>query len=329
MSSILFIGGSGEISQACVTEAVRLGHQVSVFNRGKRTGPAQEAVEQIKGNIDHASPYSVLAGRTFDVVCQFLAFNTEAIERDIEAFAGKCQHYIFISSAAVYQKPCREIVTETTSIGNPYWEYGRQKAACEALLMEAHEAGRLPVTIVRPSHTYRTRLPGTVLHGDHQAWRILNGKPIIVHDDGQSLWTLTHASDFARAFVLLCANPKTLGEAYHITDDQAHTWNAILGAVGEALGKAPLLRHISSDTLIHHNQNWLGPLRGDKSNALVFDNSKIRSALGGWRCEMPLMDGLQLAASHTVQNLNTGYTPDADVDALVDQIIREHDSIAL
>jgi len=327
MSSILFIGGSGEISQACVTEAMRLGHQVSVFNRGKRTEAPMEALEQIKGDIGHASPYSALSDRKFDVVCQFLAFDTDAIERDIDTFGGKCQHYIFISSAAVYQKPSHKIVTENTPIGNQYWEYGRQKAACEALLMKAHEAGRLRVTIVRPSHTYRTRLPGTILHGDHQAWRILNGKPIIVHDDGQSLWTLTHASDFARAFVQLCANPKALGETYHITDEQAHTWNAILGAVGDALGKAPVLSHISSEALIQHKQIWLGPLLGDKSNNLVFDNSKIRSALEGWRCAMPLAEGLQLAASHTVQNLNAGYVPDAELDALVDQIIRENDSI--
>jgi len=272
--------------------------------------------------------YAAVADRRFDVVCQYLAFDTAAVQRDIDTFAGKCGQYIFVSSASAYQKPCRDyIITEDTPLDNPHWEYSRKKAACEKLLLEAHAAGTLPVTIVRPSHTHRTRFPGTFVGGDHWAWRIMHGKPVIAHGDGQALWTLTHSADYARAFVRLCGNPAALGEAFHITRDRGHTWDVIFAAIGDVLGKAPVVRHITSDLLVRYEPGWEGPLHGDKTNSVVFDNTKVSNAAGGWRCELSMEQGLALAGAFVKQRLGDGFTPNREQDALIDRIIAEHDGI--
>ena len=324
MTRVLYIGGTGEISLACVEQAVAAGHHVSVFNRGNHTALLPEAVEVINGDLGDESSYLKLAKRKFDVVCQFLMFNPDAMQRDIEIFANQCEQYIFISSASAYEKPCRDpIITEATPLANPYWAYARKKAACEALLAKANASGTLAATIVRPSHTYRTRLPGTVIDGDHQAWRILQGKPVIVHGDGQSLWTLTHSADFARAFVRLCGNPKALGETFHITDSRAHTWDLILQLTADILGREAKILHVPTDNLVRYNADWSGPLRGDKSNSVVFDNAHIDVTVGGWQCEIPLREGLRLASMHVSKRLSSGYKPDPVIDELVDKILAE------
>ena len=198
---VLYIGGTGEISLACVEAAKRAGHEVTVYNRGRRFDADLLGVDQIIGDFTDHATYATLASGGFDVVCQFLAFSPDSVERDIDTFAGRCGQYVFISTASAYRKPIpTPLIVEDTPLGNPFWAYSRSKAECEARLLEAHRSGRLPVTIVRPSHTYRERLPSTVVHGDHLAWRLLNGKPVIVHGDGESVWTLTHADDFARVF---------------------------------------------------------------------------------------------------------------------------------
>lgn len=317
MTRILYIGGSGEISHACVAASVLLGHEVSVFNRGSKINSLPESVELLQGDLRSAAPYAVLQNREFDVVCQFLAFDTAAIKRDIETFQGRCKQYIFISTASVYQKPLsNHVIREDTPLGNPFWEYSQKKAACESLLTDSN----LPVTIVRPSHTYRTRLPSTIIDGDHQAWRIKNDMPIIVHGDGQSLWTLTHADDFAAAFAQLCGNPAALGQTFHITNSRAHTWDAIIANVGIALNKPLKVVHVASDKLIKYEPNWEGPLLGDKSNSVVFDNQRVIDAIGGWQCAIGLVEGLQRATTFVEARLQH-YTPNPETEALVNRIV--------
>jgi len=283
-----------------------------------------EGVEQIVGDLNDDARYAELASKHFDVVCQFLAYAPERIVRDIDSFGGRCGQYIFISSASAYQKPCPvDVITEALPLDNPFWEYSRKKAACEVVLNEAAASGKFPVTIVRPSHTYRTRLPGTCQDGDHMIWRIRRGKPVIVHDHGESLWTLTHSDDFARAFVKLCLNDKALFETFHITCDQAHTWNEIVRLFGEAIGEVPQVVHVATDTLVAHNPTWLGPLKGDKANSAVFDNQKIRTATGGWRCAINLEQGFARAARFAEARLGANYQPNAALDALIDRLVEE------
>ena len=321
---VLFIGGTGEISFACVEAAKRAGHAVTLFNRGKAFDAARLGVEQWVGDFADDASYAGLAQGGFDVVCQFLAFDTKAVERDIETFGGQCGHYIFISTASAYQKPSQTArITEDTPLDNPFWAYSRSKADCEARLLEAHLAGHLPVTLVRPSHTYRTRIPSVVITGDHLAWRLLRGKPVIVPGDGESLWTVTHSEDFARAFIQLFGHDQALGQAFHITDDIGHSWNRLLRAAAHQVGTGIDIRPVLTKTLLAYDPNWEGPLLGDKSNSKIFDNRKIADLTGGWQCEISLEQGIAKTWPRVAERLNNGFAPDPKLDALIDQIIAE------
>jgi len=319
MTKVLYIGGSGEISTACVEHSLALGHEVSVFNRGNQP---IEGVMSFKGNVYEPQPYQTLANESFDVVCQFLAYDTKTVKEDLDFFSARCKQYVFVSTASVYEKPCQHhVITEQTPLSNPFWEYSRKKMACETLLVEQT---RIPFTIVRPSHTYRSRLPGAVIDGNHQTWRLLNGKPIVVHGDGESLWTLTHAADFARAFCRLFLNDQAFGQAFHITDEQAHTWNKLIRTSAHVLGIEAKMVHVASERLIHHQPQWQGPLLGDKSNSVMFDNERLKQAIGDWRCEVELESGLQQAAAMVLDRLAAGYEPDKQLDELIDRIIEEN-----
>ena len=322
---VLYVGGTGEISFACVEEAVRAGHEVTVYNRGARAGFQTPLVKQVVGDLSDDALYAEVANQNFDVVCQFLAFEPKDVERDIRTFSGRCGQYVFISSASAYAKPIPvPLIREDTPLGNPFWAYSRSKEACEARLRAAHDAGDLRVTIIRPSHTYRTNLPSTVVRGDHLAWRLVNGKSVIVHGDGESVWTLTHAEDFARAFVRLCGHQDALGSVFNITDSTGHTWNRILRTVGTAIGVEPNIVKVLSDTLVTYEPAWTGTLLGDKSNSMIFDVSRVSRAAGGWRCAIPLEEGVERAWRFTEARLKGGYRPDPDLDARIDQIIAEN-----
>jgi nucleoside-diphosphate-sugar epimerase len=325
---VLFIGGTGEISTACVWRAAQVGHDVAVFNRGTRPEELPGSVRQITGDLHDEAAYAELGGEHWDVVCQFMAFEPPQVERDAEVFGGRCGQYIFISSASAYQKPpTRVIVTEDVPVVNPYWAYSQRKADMEAWLLEQHAESRLPVTIVRPSHTHRTRFPGGIAGGDDWAWRMLNGKPIIVHGDGTALWALTHSSDFAVPFVGLFGQAAALGQAFHITRHmESHPWDHIYTTVGEALGVAPTLVHVPTDTLVRYNADWRGPLLGDKAWSVVFDNSKVMSVAGQWQCALSLEDGLRAAARHVKQRLEN-YQPDAETHARLDRIAEEQQAL--
>jgi len=324
---VLYIGGTGEISHACVAEALRAGHQVTVFNRGLREQVLPAGVKSIVGDFSDDATYRSLASHQFDVVCQFLAFTPEHVQRDIDVFQASCAQYIFISTASAYEKPAfrggpgSHIIDEDTPLFNPHWAYSRSKAACEARLLDAHAAGSLPVTIVRPSHTYRSRFPSAIIDGNHFAWRVLQNKPVLVHGDGESLWALTHASDFARAFVALCGLENSLGECVHITSSESHTWNNILKTIFKTLDRAPNVVPVLSRTLIDYEPTWEGTLLGDKSNSVVFNNSKIKRLCGEWQCQVSLEAGFNSTWRHVEKRLQAGFEPDPKTDALIDHII--------
>lgn len=292
---ILFIGGTGIISSACSPRVVDRGDQLTLLNRGQTRRPVPPGARLLKADLHNPAEVDrVLAGQTFDVVVQWIGFKPEAIERDLAYFRGRVGQYVFISSASAYQTPPLSLpVTESTPLHNPYWEYSRQKIACEERLVRAYREVSFPVTIVRPSHTYdRTLLP--FRGGYTMVKRMRSGLPVIVHGDGTSLWVLTHHEDFARGFVGLLGNPQAIGEAFHITSDEVLTWNQIYLQVAAAAGVAnPELVHIPSDFIARFDTDWGESLLGDKSHSMVFDNQKIKRLVPGFTCKIPFWRGAQ------------------------------------
>jgi nucleoside-diphosphate-sugar epimerase len=320
---VLYIGGTGEISYECVLAGAAAGQEITVYNRGVNDEPLPKSVRRITGDMNDQVAYERLGREHFDVVCQFMAFDVARIERDKQVFAGKVGQYVFVSSASAYQKPPEHyVITEDTPLENPYWPYSRAKAAMEQRLMEWHAAGQLPVTIVRPSHTYRRKFPSTFHGGDDLAWRILAGRPIISHGDGSSLWVLTHSSDFAVPFVGLLGNPRAIGQAFHITADRAYAWDRILRAVGAALGAEPKLVHVPTETLLRYNDAWAGPLLGDKTWSVIFDNSKVKSVAGDFLCKIDMPHGMKMVAEHWRKRAGR-FRPDENRNTLLDRIAEE------
>ena len=308
---VLYVGGTGEISFACVHESVRLGHEVTVFNRGNHNAGLPPSCRLVKGDVDDDKAYGSLARQDFDVVCQFRLFTTRSMERDLAMFRGHCGQYLFISSASAYQKPVRDLpITEATPLGNRFWPYSQAKADMEALLRGQSD---LDYTIVRPSHTYRTRMP-TPMGGNLEVSRLLRRKPVVVHGDGESLWTVTHAEDFARPFARLLGNPRAIGEAFHITADRQWTWNEIFAAIAAALEmEGSALVHVASETLIRYHPEWEGPLLGDKAYSVIFDNAKIKAVAGDFRCPIDPWRGMRMVAER--------FPPDDRCDAGMDQLL--------
>ncbi len=289
---ILIIGGNGIISGSVTRLAVEHGAAVTLLNRGTDTTRAPIAgVESLVGDAgDAASLRAAVGAREFDVVVNFRAFTPEQVRSDVELFAGRTGQYVFISSASAYQKPVAHLpIVESTPLRNPFWEYSRNKIACEDLLVAAYRETGFPMTIVRPSHTYdATLIP---LDGGWTTLdRIRRGVPIVLHGDGTSLWTLTHSRDFARAFVGLLGNPHALGSAVQITSDESLTWNAIAGMLASALGVEPHIVHVASETLATHVPYGDG-LLGDKAHSVVFDNARVKSLVPGWQAVIPFSTG--------------------------------------
>lgn len=320
---VLYLGGTGEISPGCIQASLERDQQITVFNRGHHNDELPDGARTITGDMNDPAAYAALGERAWDVVCQFRAFDVEQAKRDVDVFGGRCGQYVFISSASAYEKPPRRPrITEQTPLANPFWEYSRRKAEIEAYLAGAHDRGDMPVTIVRPSHTIRTRLPGTFVSGDHLAWRMRHGKPVVVHGDGSSLWVITHSGDFGKAFAGLLGHERALGEAFHITTDEANTWDRIVGAMADELGVEAGIVHVASDTLARYRSGWAGPLLGDKARSVIFDNTKIKQAVDGWACEHTMRDAIRLVAPHVRRRLET-FEPDAQTDALIDRVISD------
>lgn len=313
---VLYIGGTGEISFDCIHETVGLGHEVAVFNRGSNNAGLPPEVRLITGDVHDDAAYARLAAEDFDAICQFRLFTPEEIERDIATFSGHCGQYVFISTCSAYRKPVRDLpITEETPLDNPHWAYSRAKAEMEARLQRQ---SALPYTIVRPSHTYRTKMP-TPLGGEVS--RMQRGKPVVLHGDGESLWTITSARDFARPFARLLGADAAIGEAFHITNDRSWSWNEIFEAIAAAIGVATLdIVHVASDTLIRYNPEWEGPLLGDKSASVIFDNSKVKSVVGDFDMPIDPWIGMRLVAEHYPPSAENF---DAESDALFDRILRD------
>lgn len=278
--SVLFIGGSGIISAACVREAVEQGFDVTVLNRGetdKRRIP--EAVTRLQADVsDRTALEAAIGDQRWDVVIDFVAFTPDQVQRDVEVFAGRTNQYVFISSASAYQTPATHLpITESTPLKNPFWQYSRDKIACEDLLVRAYREDDFPMTIIRPSHTYdETLVPFS------GGWTVLGrmraGKPVVVTGDGSSLWTITHARDFAVGFVGLLDRAEAIGEAFHITGDEAPTWNQIAHELAAAAGVEDLqLVHVPADAIDALDAEWGASLLGDKANSSVFDNTKVQT----------------------------------------------------
>ena len=292
--SILFLGGTGRISAACVAEALSVGFRVSVVNRGRSALRALPGgVESIRADLnDDAGLASALAAREFDVVADFLSFAPDRLARNVDLLTGRMGQYVFVSTASVYAKPVPSLpIRESTPLRNPYWQYSRDKIACEDLLTARYRATGFPATIVRPSHTY-DRFGSPLTGGWTQIARMRQGRPVIVHGDGTSLWTLTHATDFAYSFAGVLGHPAAIGEAYHITGDEVLTWDAIASTLAAAAGvRAPVLVHVASDTIAARLPD-LGPgLVGDKAHSLVFDNTKVRALRAGFAQQIPFHRG--------------------------------------
>ena len=320
---VLFVGGTGNISLPCVAEAAKAGHRVTVFNRGATSAGLPDGVESIAGDAGDAR-YQKLGRDGFDVVCQFIAFTPDQTVRDIEVFSGGAQ-YIFISSASVYQKPPRHyVITEKTPAVNPYWRYSQDKIACEEALRAARG---LKWTIVRPSHTVRTILPTVFNEGDALAHRLLAGKPVIVAGDGATPWTLTRCADFAVPFVRLFGRSAAFGETFHITSDNAYTWNDITKAIATGLGVKADIVHVPTDTLIRYLPDSEGPLMGDKTWTALFDNSKVKAVVGDFDCVKDLDDVLAEPIASFKARLKSGGPKTSDRDPLMDRIAREQRSL--
>jgi len=278
--SILFIGGSGIISAASVTRAVDQGHSVTVLNRGKSsTRPLPDDVETLVADVsDDDAVDAALRGRDFDVVAQFRAFSPDHVARDVARFTGRTGQYVFISSASAYQTPPSRLpVTEATPLRNPFWQYSRDKIACEDVLVRAHRDADFPATVVRPSHTYdRTLIPTT--GGWTDVARLRAGKPVVVHGDGTSLWTLTHTEDFAVAFVGLLGHPLAVGDSFQIMGTHAPTWDQVYTWLARAAGvDEPELVHVASETIARALPDVGDGLLGDKAHSMVFDCAKVRA----------------------------------------------------
>ena len=291
---VLFIGGTGIISSACSELALARGIELVLLNRGHSSRPIPEGAQVLQGDIrDRDSAKKALGDLTFDAVVNWVAFTPEHIETDLELFQERTGQYIFISSASAYQTPPRRLpILESTPLHNPYWQYSRDKIACEDRLERAYRDEAFPVTIVRPSHTYdRTRLP---LDGGYTVVdRMRRGKPVIVHGDGTSLWVLTHHRDFAKGFIGLLGNPHTLGEAFHITSDELLSWNQIFETVARAAGTTPHLVHVPSKTIAAYDEGWGAGLLGDKAHSMVFDNSKLKQTVPGYMATIPFARGAE------------------------------------
>lgn len=322
--SVLFIGGTGVISSACVSHAVEQGLDVTVLNRGQSDGSLPEGVRRITADMRDADTVRrVLRARRFDSVVDFVAFDAVHARAAVELFRGLTGQYIFISSASAYQTPpARLPITESTPLRNPFLRYSRGKIEAETILIDAYREENFPVTVVRPSHTYGPmRMP---LDGRWTAVeRMRQGKEIVVHGDGTSLWTLTHNSDFARFFTPLIGNPATLGEAYHITSDQVLTWNRIYEIVAEAAGTTARIVHVPSDAINGADPDWGGALLGDKAHSLIFDNSKIRSVAGSATDFIPFERGArEIVEWH--DELEGRRVVDNRIDRIMDELIAAH-----
>ncbi len=332
MKRALFIGGTGTISMAIVNRLVNeLSWEVWVLNRGNRAQKLPQGVNQIIADIsDENDVNQKLEGQFFDVVCEFIGFHVEDVERDYRIFKDKTRQYIYISSASAYHKPAASYkITEGTALANPYWEYSRNKIASEEFLMKKYREEGFPVTIVRPSHTYDERTIPLGVHGTKGFWQVIKrmqeGKPVIIHGDGSSLWTLTFNADFAIGFTGLMGNRHAIGEAFQITGDETLTWNQIYQSIADALGVTLNPYYVSSHFLAaagdKYGYDFTGSLIGDKAVSVVFDNSKLKQTVLNMQTNVRFDQGVRIALDYILAHPQECQVEDPEFDAWCDRVI--------
>jgi len=336
---VLLIGGTGTISTAISKLIIKSGWHLYMLNRGNRSNSmdgmhfthiecdirTQDEAGIRKKLMDSLSGSNQ---KQFDAVVDFISFVPEHIEKNFKIFNGLCKQFIFISSASAYQKPLSSyLITESTPLANPFWRYSRDKIACENLLMDKYRECGFPVTIVRPSHTYDERSVPLGVHGSKGSWqvikRMLDGKSVIIHGDGTSLWTMTHNSDFARAFVQITGNIHAIGEAVHITSDESLTWNQIYSIIADALNVELKAVHIASDFLDECSggrYDFKGSLTGDKANSVVFDNTKLKRLAPGFCAAVSFKEGIKLCIAN-ILDCPELQQEDQEFDAWCDSVI--------
>lgn len=336
MREALFIGGTGTISMAITRSlAKNEGWHLTLLNRGNRKTDIPEGVDVINVDInDEAAAAKVLEGKCFDTVCDFIGFVPAQLERDYRLFKGKVKQFMYISSASAYGKPVADYrITEGTALANPYWEYSRNKIACEDLLMKKFREEGFPVTIIRPSHTYDERSIPMGVHGSKGSFqvikRMMEGKPVIVHGDGTSLWTMTFNEDFAKGFIGLMGNPHAIGEAFQITNDESLTWNQIFKTIADALNVEYKPYYVSSSFLakVGSKYDLEGGLIGDKANSVVFDNTKLKRAVPGFIPSIRFEEGVRRCLDYVLSHPEC-QVEDPEFDKWCDNIIEALDKAA-
>ncbi|MBQ6767723.1 MAG: SDR family oxidoreductase [Prevotella sp.] len=326
---ILMIGGTGTISSAITRQLAESGHDLWLLNRGNRRNEVPSGVTQVIADIDDtAEVLRQIGDEQFDAVCEFIGFVPEQVQRDIRLFSGRTRQYVYISSASAYNKPAAShVITEGTTLANPHWEYSRNKIACEELLMKAYRDDAFPVTIVRPSHTYCERSVPVSVHGPKGSWqvlkRMLDGKPVIIQGDGTSLWTLTWNEDFARGFIGLLGNPKAIGEAFQIMSDEQLSWTQVYQCVANALGVELKPYYVSSAFLAKASPSeydFEGNLLGDKSVTVVFDCTKLKRAVPGFKAVVRFDEGVRRCVAYLKAHPEL-QVEDPEFDAWCDRVI--------
>lgn len=326
---ILIIGGTGTISSAITRQLAASGHDLWLLNRGNRKNEVPTGVKQIICDInDEAEVLRQIGDTMFDTVCEFIGFLPSQVERDIRLFKERTRQYVYISSASAYNKPARShIITEGTTLANPYWQYSRDKIACEELLMKEYRENGFPATIIRPSHTYCERSVPVSVHGLKGSWQVLkrmiDGKPVIVNGDGSSLWTLTWNEDFAKGFIGLLGNPKAVGEAFQIMSDEQLTWNQIYQCIANALGTEFKPYYVASDflaTVAPKEYDFTGNLLGDKSVTVVFDCTKLKRAVPGFQATTRFDEGVRRCVAYLMSHPEL-QIEEPEFDAWCDRVI--------
>ncbi len=327
---VLFIGGTGIISTAVSQLAIERGIDLYLFNRGINKEFFAKGAKVIKGDINNLKEMeSLLSEHYFDVVVDWIAFTPEHIERNIKLFGGKTKQFVFISSASVYQKPLEHyLITESTPAVNPYWQYSRDKIACEELLAKEFSLNGFPYTIVRPSFTYGVTLIPAIVGNTMKPMTLVNrirsGKKVIVPGDGTSLWVMTHNTDFAKGFIGLMGKDEAIGETYHITSDEVLTWNQIINTIGEVAGAKPNIIHIPSDLINHYAPEIGEGLLGDKSTSVVFDNSKIKNLVPDFKCTVSYKEGIARSLKW-LENHQEYCGIDQETNTTIDKIISKYE----
>ncbi|MFX3649612.1 MAG: SDR family oxidoreductase [Paenibacillus sp.] len=331
----LFIGGTGTISTAITEMLARQGCELYLINRGNHNHDLPKEVNVLQADInDEPRVAELIADLEFDVVADFIAFVPSQLERDYRLFKDKTKQFIFISSASAYQTPLADYrITEGTPLSNPYWEYSRNKIACEDYLMKQYREHGFPVTIVRPSHTYGDKSVPLGVHGAQGSWQVLKrireGKPVIIHGDGTSLWTITHNTDFAKGFIGLMGNIHAIGESVHITSDESVTWNQIHEIIAGVLGVKLHAVHVPSEFLAAcSDQDLRGGLLGDKANTVVFDNSKLKRLVPEFVATTRADQGIRSTIEHILAHPEL-QTEDPEFDGWCDKVVGALDEALL